>query len=626
MTRHAHELPTRIPVPIKGMPEALEYVTELQQKEFEESLMDRPVTSFPIAMLISWLVAKHWGPPYGCYRQGHGFVRYCKEMTDELLIAAHLHTGLTYEPGLWCEHCGILAIDWEHSWVEMGPSKVVSFADMTLAEFDQFIDEEVQFYYIPGTDQMNHHGVSWDHWYPMLKHCDKIGHEFFFDPGDFDESDTDKPWYLLPSEYAKLKRLRAELKKRSAKEPPEKAMRRMKGMFYFSEFHRSPSSPWYELKRVDSVKLVDSKVAWKDLDDPNSKAIGRNLASKSAMERFNRQYPFGNRPDFITPGPKERCKDKKLVRVDTSSVSMTSTSAEARKSHFYLRLKDWIPYDRPDVTRKASLPRDRHDHSFPFFSVDRKLVEAFARDMGKSDPVKAIRDAYTAMFVKLDKLPKLTPTKIRESEYADDLHWERVRSSRNEREDQGPRFIVNQYDGNAISRNARGGRIQRVTIYKKAEVDKVIAHFKEAIQGKWVWWRDCPVLVDHVFAVEGEDTRGVEGTLGKDYIEPYLYVVGRYPSSSDGRAKHLGDLSENEGTFRSRILWGDAERSIKDLNEDIKPTTLPQIIRTVRKSCNTVMDGNKKAYNAFVDGIQQLLDGKSPDFDYPIEEPAANCE
>ena len=27
-----------------------------------------------------------------------------------------------------------------------------------------------------------------------------------------------------------------------------------------------------------------------------------------------------------------------------------------------------------------------------------------------------------------------------------------------------------------------------------------------------------------------------------------------------------------------------------------------------------------------IQGIQQLLDGKSPEFDYPIEEPAANCE
>lgn len=35
MTRHAHALPTRIPVPIQGMPEALEYVSELQQKEFD---------------------------------------------------------------------------------------------------------------------------------------------------------------------------------------------------------------------------------------------------------------------------------------------------------------------------------------------------------------------------------------------------------------------------------------------------------------------------------------------------------------------------------------------------------------------------------------------------------------
>jgi hypothetical protein len=606
------------------MPDALEYVSELQQKEFEESLMDRPVTSFPIAMIISWLTAKHWG--YGCYIKGHGFVRYCKEMTDELLIAAHLHTGLTYEPGLWCEHCGILAIDWEHSWVEMGPSKVVSFADMTLAEFDRFIDEEAKFYYIPGTDQMNGHGVSWEHWYPMSRHCDTIGHEFFFDPGEFDEMDTDRPWYLLPSEYAKLKRLRAELKKRSAKEPPEKAMRRMKGRFYFSEFHRSGSSPWYELKRVDSVKLVDSKAAWKDIVNPNSNAIGHNLAIKSARDRFARQYPFGNRPDFITPEPKERCKDKKLVRVDTSSVSLTSTSAEARKSHFYLRLKDWIPYDRPDVTRKASLPRERHDHSVPFFSVDRTLVEAFARDMRKSDPVKAIRDTYADMLVKLDKLPALPPTKIRESEYAGELHWELVRSSRNDRGDTGPRFIVNQYDGNAISRKTTGGRIQRVTIYKEAEVDKVIAHFKKAIQGKWIWWHDCPVLVDHVFAVEGEDTRGVESTLGKDFIAPYLYAVGRYPSSSDGRSKHLDDLSENERAFRSRILWGDAERSIKDLKEIIKPTTLPQIIRTARKSCKTVTDGNKKAYDAFIDGIQQLLDGKSPEFDYPIEEPAANCE
>ena len=624
MTRHAHAIPTRTPVPIQGMPDALEYVSELQQKEFEESLMDRPVTSFPIAMIISWLTAKHWG--YGCYIKGHGFVRYCKEMTDELLIAAHLHTGLTYEPGLWCEHCGILAIDWEHGWVEMGPSKVVSFADMTLAEFDRFIDEEAKFYYIPGTDQMNGHGVSWEHWYPMSKHCDTIGHEFFFDPGEFDEMDTDRPWYLLPSEYAKLKRLRAELKKRGASEPREKAMRRMKGMFYFSEFHRSGSSPWYELKRVDSVRLVDSKAAWKDIVNPNSNAIGHNLASKSARDRFARQYPFGNRPDFITPEPKERCKDKKLVRVDTSSVSITSTSAEARKSHFYLRLKDWIPYDRPDVTRKASLPRERHDHSVPFFSVDRKLVEAFVQDMRKSDPVKAIRDTYADMFAKLDKLPTLTPTKISESEYADELHWELVRSSRNDRGDTGPRFIVNQYDGNAISRKTTGGRIQRVTIYKKAEVDKVIAHFKKAIQGKWIWWRDCPVLVDHVFAVEGEDTRGVEATLGKDFIAPYLYVVGRYPSSRDGRFKHLDDLSENEGTFRSRILWDDAERSIKDLKEVIKPTTLPQIIRTARKSCKTVTEGNKKAYDAFIDGIQQLLDGKSPEFDYPIEEPAANCE
>lgn len=626
MTRHAHPLPTRTPVPIQGMPEALEYVTELQQKEFEESLMDRPVTSFPIAMLISWLVTKHWGPPYGCYGHGHGFVRYCKEMTDELLIAAHLHTGLTYEPGLWCDPCGILAIDWEHSWVEMGPTKIVSFADMTLDEFDRFIDEEVKFYYIPGTDQLNGHGVSWEHWYPMSKHCNTIGNEFFFDPSDFDAVDTDKPWYLLPSEYAKLKRLRAEIKKRDASEPTEKTMRRMKGMFYFSEFYRSCSDPWYELKRVDSVKLVDSKAAWKDIENPNSNAIGHNLASKDAMDSFNRQYPFGNRPDYITPGPKERCKDKKLVRVDTSSVSITSTSAEARKSHFYLRLKDWIPYDRPDVTRKASLPREHHDNNFPFFSVDRKLVEAFARDMRKSDPVKTIRDTYATMYAKLNKLPTLTPTKIRESEYADELHWELVRASRGDCGDTGPRFFVNQYDGNAISRHTPSGLARRVTIYKKAEVDKVIAHFKKAIQGKWIWWRDIPVLVDHVLAVEGEDTRGVDSKLGKDYIAPCLYVVGRYPNPCEGRTKYLGNLSENERAFHVRILCGDAERSIKDLKEFIKPTTLSQIIRTARKSCKTVTAGNKKAYDAFVDGIQQLLDGKSPEFDYPIEELAANCE
>ena len=43
-------------------------------------------------------------------------------------------------------------------------------------------------------------------------------------------------------------------------------------------------------------------------------------------------------------------------------------------------------------------------------------------------------------------------------------------------------------------------------------------------------------------------------------------------------------------------------------------------------NCAKWFNGNKKAYDAFSDGIQQLLDGKSPEFDYPIEEPAANCE
>ena len=49
----------RKPVPITGMPEALNYVSPFQQAEFEERLLDKKVEEFPIAMLMSYL-GHHW--------------------------------------------------------------------------------------------------------------------------------------------------------------------------------------------------------------------------------------------------------------------------------------------------------------------------------------------------------------------------------------------------------------------------------------------------------------------------------------------------------------------------------------------------------------------------------------
>ena len=87
----------RKPVPITGMPEALNYVSPFQQAEFEERLLDKKVEEFPIAMLMSYL-GHHWcgSGMFFCGSIGyHGFVDYCREVTDKQILQNNVYTGIT---------------------------------------------------------------------------------------------------------------------------------------------------------------------------------------------------------------------------------------------------------------------------------------------------------------------------------------------------------------------------------------------------------------------------------------------------------------------------------------------------------------------------------------------------
>ncbi len=96
----------RDPVPITGMPEALDYVSSFQQAEFEERLLDKKVEEFPITMLMAY-IAHHW---YGsgllfCGNIGyHGFVDYCRKVPDEMILKNNVYSGYTVVPGLSLIH------------------------------------------------------------------------------------------------------------------------------------------------------------------------------------------------------------------------------------------------------------------------------------------------------------------------------------------------------------------------------------------------------------------------------------------------------------------------------------------------------------------------------------------
>ena len=636
-------LKTRTPVPITGMPGALDYVTVMQQREFEESLLTRPVTSFPISMLIAWLASNEWNPPLGCYVEGHGFVKYTEEATDELIMGAHLHTGITYHPGLWNEKCGILAIDWEHSRVLMGPDESIYFGDMTLGEFDKLIEDHDRFhlYYIPGTDRSyDAHGVYWDKWYPTPKRGAVISPDLFI---DMDETiDKDRPWYLLPSEYEELLRRRAAIRT----EDKEAAMPRMAGMFYFSSFERH--SPWgqptYTLNRVDKVSLVNSSDAWKDLET-HADAHGYGLAKE---EKF--VIPLKSRRlEYGLPPEKQRCGDKKLVRIDTLSVTFdTPCSARAWNERYYMRIKDWIPFDSPEISRRGTLPREHMDYDYPIFSVTPKMVKTFISSLRKWDPNRGIAAKYKCLREAIRELDGYKPKPFDEKEAAQGVtsgfihekqedvrrdtffteDWDREAGLyRDERA--RTRFIKKFFVGQAgeIIRRNEFGRISTVHPVKRENVNSAVALLRKKFVGKWTWWDgEIPFRVDAVFAAESEDTTNVRNALGKDYIVPVIVFSGRLADiEHDTDTNKFKVISCTDIFLKKHVHLDIPEKVFDELGDDIRVTTLKKILDTVDGTCSAIMGLRKDSYDAFVDGVKQLLDGKNPEFYICTRDISPNC-
>ena len=606
--------PIRKPVEITGCPEALDFVTNLQLAEFEETLLAKRVEELPISMLMSFVAHRWWSRMLAWSACYYGFVDYCKEVTDKMILDNRVFTGFMCDAGgCWTDPTGVVAIDWAREKILLGP-KETSFAKMTVREFDDLLSSDAaSIYWIPGTGERNptapsdwnswygkynHGGISRDHYYRVNSHslgdgaCDNI-------------MDKDKPWFLLKEEWEEILRRRAKISRPKTTAEKKAAMPSQKGIFMMSWIdNRNEAMPRANIRRIDSVKVV-----------PFTDEIKKDRSADTSrlMEDVYDEQRMRHITDWV--------KDKQVVKVDCSEVSADFGSIEAGHAVEYFRLCNWIPFDDPEIMRRTYCPTEKMPMervteyitaTTEWFTCKKELVEQMYQKYLSMDPSKTVSDRFTEVEDILRKADKKSKVKLPDDR---EYYYDPGRKVPYVYSDHAGRMVV--YTANWNDNHVK------CSPYSKKAADQFYKTIKSMYEGKWAWDKDRAVRIDRVVMEEKcHRTDVFKKELKGDYMWPEITMYGREIDISSMRPReneHYSTTVEMRDGYDMKQFTLD--HALKKLEKYMTVTTIDEIVDRCKKSGQNASSIMRHCYDEFVKGLRDLIDGKSPKFkiEYPSD-------
>lgn len=626
----------RKPVPITGMPEALEYVSQFQQAEFEERLLDRKVEEFPIAMLMSYVAHRWYGSRlFFCGTMGyHGFVDYCREVTDEMILRDNVYSGATSEPGCWNEKCSVIGIDWKHEALCMGP-RTVSFRGMTIRQFGDLLrSDKAMPYLIPGTDLgIIEHSPHWESIYgecmaPLGKYT--IPRDYFYRIQDLCDisycnlgfvMDLYRPWYLLPEEYEVIKRKQAAHeenirtigmkgltgKRKADKEAiwrnyKRRSLERQKGLFVVShlDMSREMENMHISVSRVDGVRIVKNEYARKQLNK-----TGRWQALD--MVKVANQ-PSGHK--YV-----QEITDQDVVETRFHKVQFGFGDSTAYQCVEYCPIDSWKPYDDPDWMRISSMPLEMPpDRLNKFRSTIDKFTctgEVLAQVVTRLEgfaPKDTIDGKFSKFMTQLEeirKMPKKKPT----SHKSDVSCWFR---------DSFEPYLFKREDANGNTRVMLGLRrgvcvdeYKKLVTYTREEVDAEVERLKSVYLDKWVISKHGYMRIDTIYSMEimrDVYLNRYKDAVGDNYVLPSIMVKGPSIDMDYWRPKTNDDdciSLEYEGKTLDKMIKRINVMSVIEYDD---------IVEKARKAMSSKPKRMAKCYARFVKGMKELIAGNNPEY------------
>lgn len=606
--------PVRKPVEITGCPEALDYVTDLQLAEFEETLLAKRVEELPISMLMSFVGHQWWSRMLATRACYYGFVEYCKEVTDKMILDNHVFTGFMCDAGgCWTDPTGVVAIDWVQEKILLGP-KETSFAKMTVREFDDLLSsKDASIYWIPGTGERNPTAPSdWNSWYGKYNRGG-ISRDYYYrvnshslGDGACDHiMDKDKPWFLLKEEWEEILRRRAKLTRPNTVAEKKAAMASQKGLYIMKWIDtRNEAMPRADIRRIDSVKVVPFTDDIKKDRSADTSRLMEDVYDEKRMRKIT---------DWV--------KDKQVVKVDCSEVSADFGCIEAGPAVEYFRLGSWIPFDDPEIMRRTYCPTEKmpmervteySTATTDWFTCKKELVEQMYQKYLSMDPSKTVSDRFAEvenMLRKADKKSKV--------ELPDDCEYD-YDSCRK------VPYVYSDHVGNLVVYTANwDDKHVKCSPYSKKAADQFYKTIKSMYEGKWVWNRDRVVRIDRVVMEEKcHRTSVFKKELNGDYMWPEITMYGREIDISNMRPReneHYSTTVEMRDRYNMKKITLD--NALKEQEQRMTVTTIDEIVDRCKKSGQNASSIMRHCYDEFVKGLRDLIDGKSPKFkiEYPSD-------
>ena len=627
----------RKPVPITGMPEALDYVSPFQQAEFEERLLDMKVEEFPIAMLMSYVAQKWYGCGlFFCGSMGyHGFVDYCREVTDEMILHDNVFSGATSEPGCWNQKCSILGIDWKHEELCMGP-RTVSFRGMTIRQFSDLLSsDKARPYLIPGTDLgIIEHSPHWESMYgecmaPLGKYT--IPRTYFYQVQNMCDvsycnlgfvMDLYRPWYLLREEYDIIKRKQADNEENvrkigqtglSGKKRDDKvavlrnykkqSMARQTGMFVVSHLRtgKDMENMHISVSRVDGVRIVKNEQAWKQI-----KKSGPWLTR--TMYR-TAEYPSGRK--YM-----QEITDQDVVEIRFHTVQFGFGDSTAYQSVEYCPIDSWQPYDDPDWMRLASMPTEmpfnrpnKFRSQIDKFTCTGEVLSQIIPKLEGFAPKDTI-DGKFAKFISQLETIKGTPKKQQPTVHKSDVScWFR--------ETFEPYLFMREDDNGkpmvmlALRRGFLNEECKKLVTYTREEVHAEVERLKKKYLGKWVISKHGYMRIDFIYPFEvmrDVYINSYKDSIGDNYVLPSIMVKGPSIDMNDWRPK-----TDDDDCISLEYEGKPLDGMIKRINL-MSVIKYDDIVEQAKKAMSSKPKKLAQCYSRFVKGMKELIAGKAPEY------------
>ena len=645
----------REPVPITGMPEAINYVSTFQQAEFEERLLDKKVEEFPIAMLMAYLAHRWYGSGFVCLSPisfgYHGFVDYCRDVTDSMILSNNVYSGVTTVPGCWNSKCGVLAIDWKHEEICIGEQKRISFRGLSLREFYRLLcSDKIHLYQIPGSDTLEGHCADWakmfgevkapngkytiprDYFYKVESHCD-----YTYVNLDF-EMDFWRPWYLLPEEYEEIKRKQAardetirtigqaglsdkELNKNVIEcNYKKQSAGRQTGIFVVSSLGMDTMENMHlHVSRVDNVRVLSNQAAWDTIKNAKSKWIGIREMYREARKSTGERYLA-----TVT--------DQDIVEVTTHTVQYGFGDSCAHQCVEYIPIDVWVPYDDPNWMRVSTMPLsempanrlDRYRHCISKFTVTGQVLSQVLPKLEQFMPKQELDSKFSEFLSLLDKIhnsPKFK--KPSEKVLYDKMHPYYNESNeaviyRKRGRDGKTKVML------AKPRGTFDAKHMELVLYSPTDVDAEVKRLQKKFLNKWVINGRRYMRIDTIFPME-RILLGVrhnfKDVICDNYVLPSILMMGPsinmdywHPSciEDDSILIEYDEYKTNE--FCKRRI---------DRMNTVEYETIVENAKTAMTSKPSIM---AECYSMFVNGVRDLIDGKKPKYTTTLPQPGIEKE